>query len=347
MNRYTSTDAQVGHLLTLLALCTLLAGCDTRRDIFDDRGVWVRIEADWTPSGILPEGTSIYLFGQETGEPVGQLLTNDLHDGITRDSIKLHAGHYSLLVFNETERSHDYISFRGTDRYHTAEAYTNPLELPANSRYAQYAATLMSAPVHTTASSSDVLAAAHIDRFEVDYDMIRDQVCPPLQFTPQRLSVTVEVIIHVQNMHSLHTGRQQAGALNNMAGGVFLSTDAPNDVPATHWFALSTAAFDPDTKNGTLRATFGSFGALDTGSNALWLSFLLRDDTEYTVERDVTAQLHRATTTPERRLTVEIGLALTDDDPPIVLPDIPADDGGMFEVDVGDWDDNTDIDIPI
>ena len=268
-----------------------------------------------------------------------------MRDSITCDSLKLHAVNYSLLVFNETERSHDYLQFRGTGRYHDAEAYARPLTLPANSRFAGIAAIQPSA-VHTAGASSDLLAAAHLDLLELGYDVIRSQVHPRLRFVPERLSVTVEVILHLQNMHSLHPGKQQAGTLDNMAEGVFLATGRPNDIPATFWFALASTAYDPDTKSGTLRAVFSGFGPLDTQTNNIALYFLLRDDTEVTVVRNVAAQLHGAEM-PGRRLVVEIGLGLTPDDPPIVLPDIPDDSGGMFEVDVGGWDDTDAIDIPI
>jgi hypothetical protein len=148
-------------------------------------------------------------------------------------------------------------------------------------------------------------------------------------------------------MNSLHDGGQQAGTINNMAEGVFLATDAPNAVPATYWFALTPTAFDPVMHSGTLRAAFATFGTLNTvaDGNILSLYFLLSDGTEHFVERDVTHMLHSGETPPESRLTIEIGLGLADD-PLIVLPEIPGDDG-MFDVDVSDWDDNTDININV
>jgi hypothetical protein len=344
----------MNKILYCLCLGLIILGCDTRRDILDDEGIWVRLEADWTQADIRPEGTSFYVFSQETGERTSLLLTNEMDNGVTRDSVKLHAGHYSFLVINETERSHDYLSFRGTDHYHTAEAYANPLELPAGSRYAREAAAQTSAATHTAVAASEVLVAAHIDHFEVDYVMIRNQERPLLQLTPRKLNITVDVVVHVQNISSLYPGKQQAGSLNHMAGGVLLATEAPNDMPTTHWFTLTSAAnnvannsSNNSTNNGTLQASFATFGALTNESNTISLYFLLRDDTEYTVTRDVTSQLHRNGATLETRLTVEIGLGLTPDDPLITLPDILVSDDGMFEVDIGHWYDNTDIDVPI
>jgi hypothetical protein len=335
------------HCSLFIVHCLLLlSACDTRRDILDDQGVWVHMEVDWQQAGILPEGTSIYIFNRETGLPVRQFLTNEMRDSLTCDSLKLHAGHYSLLVFNETERSHDYLSFRGTDRYHSAEAYASPLALPATGRFAGVAAAQPDA-VRTMVAATDVLATAGLDHFELGYDVIRSQVHPRLRFTPERRSVTADVIIHLQNMHSLYTGRQQVGVLTSMAEGVFLATGHPNDVPAAYWFALTAVHFDPDTKSGTLSASFATFGACASGNNDLDLYFLLHDGTEFTYHCDVTALLHAAEITPERRLVVEVGLGLTPDDPLIVLPDLPAGDDGMFKVGVGGWDDTDDIDIPI
>jgi hypothetical protein len=332
MNRHTKRNS-----FALLVGCTLLAGCDTRREILDDPGVWVRVEVDWRPAGILPEGTSIHLFKQETGGRTAVLRTNDMCDSVACDSFKLHAGRYSLLVFNETERSHDDIAFRGTERYHTTEAHVNPLPLPEGSRYIGPPA------VHTVTGADDVLAADHLDLFEVNGDMIRSQRSPTVRFTPQRLTVTVDVIIHVQNIRSLHTGKGQTGALDNMAEGALLAAAAPNTTPAVHWFALTLGAYDAATNSGTLRATFGTFGALPAAGNRLLLYLQLRDDTDFEDIRDVTGQVH-AGTTGRNHLTVEIGTGPAN--PHIILPDLPGDDGA-FEVDVGGWGDDTEVNIPI
>jgi hypothetical protein len=315
-------------------------GCDTRRDIVDDRGVWVRVEVDWTQVEMCPEGTSIYVFSQETGNRTAVLLTNEMRDGVAHDSIKLHAGNYSLLAFNDTERSHDYISFRGTDHYHTAEAYANPAA-PAGDRYAPHA-TVQAA---VAMDASEILAAAHLDHFEVDYEMIRNQSRPLLRLTPERRTAIVDVIVHVQNMRSLHPSARHTGALTNMAEGVFLSTGAANDIPATHWFTFDPPTFDEAANTGILQATFAAFNvpADETTPHLLPLYLLLRDGSAYDIKRDVTAQLHAAAATGAIYLRIEIGLGLSGNDP-IILPDVS---GGGFEVDIGGWDDNTNIDIPI
>jgi hypothetical protein len=311
----------------------LFFGCDTRREVLNDQGVWVRVEVDWKPAGILPNGTSIYLFDRETGSRTAILRTNDMRDSIASDSFNLHTGRYSLFVFNETERSHDNISFRRTDNYLAAEAYSKP------------AAALRTNATPMAMTIDDVLAVSHIDLFEVDYDLIRSQQQPTLRLTPQRLTVATDIIVHVQNIRSLHTGALQAGSLDNMAEGAFLATEAPNGTPVEHWFTFTVDSYDADTNSGALKASFASFGPIAAADNLLSLYFRLRDGTEHTIVRDVTSQIHAAATTPVARLKIEIGLAPADYT--IELPDLPGGDGGMFDVDVGGWDSNTEVDIPI
>jgi hypothetical protein len=333
-------------LLALLALFwTLLSSCDTRWEILDDVGVWVRLEVSWRQAGVSPNGMSIYVFSQETGKRVAELLSNVASDSAAVDSVKLHAGRYSLLAINETVKSHDGVLFRGTDRYHTFEAYAAPTPAPAASGYAQ------SAEAAAAVAPPSVLAAAHLDRFEVDYSMIRAQACPPLQLTAKRLTAEVEVIVHLKNMHYLSTSSEPTGAIGNLAEGIFLATEAPNATPAIQWFTLSGRAFDPASEvNGTLRATFAIFGAVSAeaaaSSNILSMWFVLRDAAKLpAVERDVTGKLSRGEAQREVRLTVEVGVGLTEDDPPIEIP--YASTGGSLEVEMGGWGEGGNMEIPI
>jgi hypothetical protein len=321
------------HLLSLLLLAgyALPAGCDTRRDIVDDHGVWVRVEVDWTQVEMRPEGTSIYVFSQETDERIAVLLTNEMHGGVAFDSVKLHTGNYSLLAFNNTERSHGSLSFRGTNRYHTAEAYANPVAPPAGDRYTPHA----TAQAAVAMAATEILAAAHIDHFEVDYEMIRRQERLLLRLVPERCTIAIAVTAHVQHMRSLHTGATPIGALTGMAEGVFLATGSANTVPATHWFALPPATFDNASNSGTLKAEFAAFHVppATTAPHLLPLYLLLCDGSACDSEHDVTARLHDAAA--ESRLA--IGLALE-------LPETPC---HGFDAGTNPWDDENVIEVPI
>jgi hypothetical protein len=337
--------------LVLVALGFLATeSCDTRRDIFDEYGTWVCLEIDWTEADLQPEGTSIYFYRTETGEYLGQLLTNDLQNGITRDSTRLRAGNYSIMVFNETENSHDYILFRNTQRYHAAEAYAKPLVFPEGSRYTQMLAEQPNSDHHTSMAAADRLAVALEEHLEVSPNSVHNQTPVRLRLTPQRLTVTVDLTLHLENIHSLYPSAQQVARISHMAEGMFLVSGRPGPTPLNNWFSFAAAqATSSEPKNGTLHSLFGSFGLLPeaSGNNTIRVYFVLRNGTEYTEERDITQLLHSAPMTPDRHIVLEIGRNRTVDDPPIVLPDIPPGEGGSFDVDVGNWDDETNIDIPI
>jgi hypothetical protein len=337
----SSSSARLVRLTLCGALWALLSGCDNRRDILDDMGVWVPLSVDWRQAGIRPEGVSIYVFDGETGEQVTKLLTNEVSsDSITVDSVKLHAGRYSLLVFNETVDSHDNISFRGADCYRTFEAYAMPVSAPAVSRHTpQSAEALASTPA--AAASPNALAVAHWDLLEVGYDMIRSQTCPQLPLAPQKLSVEVEVTVHLKNMQYL-SPREQTGALSSMAEGIFLATGAPSAAPITHYFTLNNRDLSDQSSEGTLKAAFAAFGvasAPEAAGNVLSMWFTLRDGEVYAIQRSVTSQLRNGKTGMEVFLKVEVGLGLTSEDPAIALPYAP-DAEGMFDVGIGGWEEN-------
>jgi hypothetical protein len=259
------------------------------------------------------------------------LLTNEMRDGMAFDSVRLHIGHYSLLAFNNTERSHGSLSFRGTDRYHTAEAYANPITPPAGDRYAPHA----TAQAAVAMAATEVLAAAHLDHFEVDYGMIHRQEHPLLRLVPERCTIAIAVTAHVQNMRSLHTGATPIGALTGMAGSVYLATGNAGAEPATHWFALPPATFDNASNSGTLKAEFAAFNvpAETTVPNLLPLYLLLCDGSPCDSERDVTALLRD--NVDESRLAIDIALE---------LPEAPC---HGFDAGTNPWDDDNIIEVPV
>ncbi|MDR0415171.1 MAG: DUF5119 domain-containing protein [Prevotellaceae bacterium] len=314
-------------LMPLFAFHAMLAGCDTRRERFDDEAAWVRVEIDWRQAGICPEGVSIYVFEQETGKKFKVLHTNEMRaDSVTVDSLNLHIGRYSLLVFNETERSHSNVSFRGTSYYHTFEACTWPV-----------------AKVVTP----NVLAAAHVDAFEVTCEMTgRRRTCPPLLLVPKRLNAIAEVTVHVKSLHYLHVSEQE-GALSGLIEGVFLAAEAPGAASATHYFTLNGRAFyQGSSTDGILKGTLVIFGAATAPSeNILSLRLLLRDMTECLFERNLSGKLPGYGDLPKNHLKFEVGLG-TADDPPIEITRAPDNNAnGIFQVKVDEWGESISMDV--
>ncbi|MDR3367521.1 MAG: DUF5119 domain-containing protein [Prevotellaceae bacterium] len=333
-------------LLQLLSLCSL-AGCDTRREIFSDAGVWVPIEVSWRKAGVHPEGVSIYVFAQETGKRVELRLTNEVSsDGLTADSLKLHVGRYNMLVINETVASHDNASFRATGSYHDFEAYLRYATPAAGSRSTRVAPR---AAYYDATPSLNVLAAAHQSELVVSYDMLSGKrERPSITLEPKKLSFVVEVTLHVKNLRYLHDSDPMV-AVTNLAEGVFLAAEATNGVPATQLFTMRKTLYPPTLVDGTLTGAFVSFGVADTAeANMLQMHFVLHDGTEYNLERDITEMLREALRGGDgENPKIALGLGAPGD-PLIEIDKVPVDDAsGLFEVKVDEWGDNTIVNVPV
>jgi hypothetical protein len=328
----------------ILTLCTLIAACDTRREIFSDAAVWVPLEVRWREAGVKPEGVSIYVFAQETGRRVELRLTNDVSsDSLTLDSLSLHVGKYSLLVMNETVASHDNASFRGVDRHLEFEAYIRTVA-PENDGMERIALPVQYDPV----ASQNVLAAAAKSDLAISYDMLSGKrEKPALILKPAKISFVVDVTLHVKNLRYLHDSDPVA-AVTNMAEGAFLATKAANGVPITQYFTLHGRSLYPGSAtDGTLTGTFVAFGVANAAEkNILLMPFRLHDGAYFPLERDVTGMIQEGSVVNGH---VEITLGTgTAGDPPIEITQVPVDDAsGLFEVEVDEWGQNTDVDVPV
>jgi hypothetical protein len=335
-------------LLTLLPLASLLAGCDARREIFNDAGVQVQLEVSWQKARLRPEGVSIYVFAQETGKMVALLLTNEMRgDSVTLDSLKLHVGKYNVLVINETVASHDNASFRNYDSYGDFEAYLRTVQ-PAGGGQP-----VVPAVPYDPVAAQNVLAAAH-QSVEVTYDMLSGKQEPPpvVRLEPRKRSFVVEVTLHVKNLRYLHDAEPVA-AVTNMAEGARLVADSSNNgTPVTQRFTLHSRKLDPGSStDGTLTGTFVYFGVVSAaGKNMLQMPFVLHDGENFYLDRDITDNIIDAmqeSQNADGTLKIELGSG-TPEDPPIVIDRVPVDDAsGLFEVKVDEWGDNTDIYVPV
>jgi hypothetical protein len=330
--------------LLLPLLCALTAGCDARREVFSDAGVWVPLQVSWRKANIRPQGVSVYVFAQETGNRVALLLTNDVSgDSLTQDSFKLHVGKYNVLVINETVASHDNASFRGVERYHSFEAYIRT-EPPPDNGTERIAPPMQYDPV----AAQNVLAAARESELEVTYDMLSGKrERPGIWLEPTKLSFVVDVTLHVKNLRYLNDGEPVA-AVTNMAEGAFPAAETANGTPITQYFTLHSRRYSDERKvDGTLTGTFVAFGVADTAErNMLLMPFRLHDGTDYYLEREITNKL-RSSRTVDEHLEITLGLG-TPNDPLIVIDRVPVDDAsGPFKVEVDDWGENTNVDVPV
>ncbi|MDR1884389.1 MAG: DUF5119 domain-containing protein [Prevotella sp.] len=331
----------VVYAMSLIVPAMAFSGCDTRREIFEDQSIWVRVRLNWTPADIVPEGTSIYFYPHEQGRQPVVLLTNDM-----LDSIRLPKGNYSVLAFNETVNGHDHISFRGTDKYDTFEAYAST-PVTFSGRYAKSSG----APA---VAVPDILAAAHLDRFDVTREMVLQDMRPTVELTPRRLLSKLFVTIHIKGLDNCSKSGHVA-SIGGMAESVYLATETVGSVPVTHYFTLNNRTFYPGSEtDGTMSATFETFGLADMPltmqpanvRNMLSLYFRLRDGSDFPViEQDVGDFIVREEGTMQMRLILTVG---NTGNPAVVLPDVPdiSEDSG-FTADVDDWGEQEEVPVPL
>jgi hypothetical protein len=328
-------------------LAVLLCSCDDRRDILEEASSfgYVRVRIDWTQAGIDPNGASVYFFPRDGSQPRG-LWTNH-----TLDSLYLPVGVYSVLMFNERTTEHAGIAFRGTDAYDTFEAYAVP-----ESALPEFMSRGTETPrVSDAVSDPDILAAAHMDRFELTRSMTRNGAGPLLEFSPARVTAGVRVTVRISGLQYLDRSISSGGSLSGMAGGVMLSTGEPTSASVTQYFPfLRTVLDESSDTSGTMLTVFSSFGpagmsrqALSkdglAATNMLGLQFHLRNGTTWSPDlREVTGRFERA----ELDIDLKIGYNRWEGDTIVTLPYVPPADG-MFDADVNGWGDSHDTDIPL
>jgi hypothetical protein len=327
--------------LLLLHACEVTGLQDTRRPILDGLGQVVRLQFDWTQSGLDHNATSVATiwFFPTDGSTPRVLRTN--HE---RDSIYLPPDTYHVLAFDGTEDygDHPYIAFRGTTTYQTFEAYAKPL--PISPRFTPRA---MDFP--DPAYTPGIFAVAR-DTIQI-HRRTGTASAPTFTFTPRPITGTLTVTAHIKDLiYTAESGH--ALSISSMAAGVNLATGRPTPQPITHYAVLNHRTFDttPDgtpTPDGTLAATLTIFGLSGISPNNLQFSIILRDShndqiDEFIVERDVTGHFNQATIDGGINIQMAIALDLTIGigtdpwDPPIIAPYAPP-GGSGFTVDIGGW----------
>lgn len=328
-------------LTALAALLTLLlVGCDCRRPIIEDSGLWTRVTVDWTKMGIKPNGTSIWFFPDNSDNSPQVLRMQTL-----TDSLMLRKGTYSVIVFNETESDHDYILFRGGNSYETFEAYAK--DITVASKYMVRAAT------ERIAATPDQLGVATMTGLEITREMINKDLRPSLLFEPKRTFATVNVLIHVVGLDNASSSGGSAASLSGMADGVILYNGVTNSTPVTHIFNINNIRFNSGSyQDGTMSSSFMVFGLTDMPTRAddvpnyLTLFFHLRNGEDLDpIQIDVSRTLE-VVTDESGRVTINIEVG---QDGSIILPYVESstDKGSGFDADVTDWGEENNYDIPI
>ena len=101
--------------IILISLVMGLVGCSKETMIgeYVDRCA-VRLDIDWGPCGIDPDGMTVLFYPVDGGEP-SRFLTNM----VTGDEVRLRKGIYNVVVFNQAAEEYSYLTIEGQDQYST------------------------------------------------------------------------------------------------------------------------------------------------------------------------------------------------------------------------------------
>ena len=320
-----------------------LTSCE-RRALEDDYKEYalVPVQIDWSLSGVSVEQmhrASVWLFPHDESAPLQYRLEGNL----TYREIRVPAGIYSVLVFNETIDKEDWngIAFKGTDKYHTFAAtsipqkeigfYNSSEELP-----------LIGNP--------EALAAWSLDYFEVTEEMIFDTrtnlknsaalVAKVPELTAIKPLPRFERVIVNVYVTNLASSKQVTATIDAMYSGVYMVSGKRITKPAAQAFIFNVR--DYDGYDGTTTCTFNIFGKPTKANHNLNIDFLLTNNEMHPREEfDVTNLITSSTIDYVQTHVINIGYGNDNGDHEITLPkgDMNADN-----ITVEDWDE---IRIPL
>lgn len=307
------------QLLLVLLSSLLLTGCEYR-DLLDGYpGSRVQINLNW--EGVtdqLPEGVRVIFYPRDAeGIKIDQFLS------VTGGELEIPPGRYSVVIYNyDTER----VCIRGAEAYETLEAFTE----------------LCQFKVAGTAGmvwGPDPLYVVNVPDLEVknSEDMLSLDFKPALAVKTDSFKLKAEKLENVASM---------VGSVEGMADHYLIGQGKSMCDANPIYFELGKG-------DGMIQGSFTTFGIPEirvTRAEAEVKMTLLLMKVDHTVQK-VVVDITATVTAPEPpegggavAPPIEIELPPGEE---IVVDDVtPLPDGGGVGGDVGDWEDETEVELP-
>lgn len=251
------------NILIISALAGVLALSSCWRDDLYyatvDRAT-VRIEADWTPARLTPNGVSAFVFDRN-GAAFDVVRSNDSR----KADLSLPEGFYSVVVLNNTLDEYRNIESAGTDRLETFALMGRAVSPNFTSLGGGTRAESFIGEPDTVAGS--VVRNIEVTRKMIEYFRTKPHGMEPApaavyQTAPTRIISVADIRVHVKGL------KYAAGAprthLKNLSGGYYLDSDKPHSLQVCHEFVLNNRCFDAkDPRNGTITRQLATFGLHD------------------------------------------------------------------------------------
>lgn len=307
-------------LLLLFGLSVILEGCSFR-DILDDYPVsGVRIKFDWTGvKGELPEGMRVIFYPKsEEGRKVESYLS------VEGGEVKVPPGYYDMVIYNYNTEC---VLVRGDGAYETIEAYTGYCSGLSTSEKMVWSPD----PLYVI-SRSDM-------RIEKSEDVLL------MEFQPKLVVKHYSFEIKVKGLKNV------ASIVCNVAGmnGSYCISDGT--------CTSSVAPIYVETNKGEdmIRGSFSAFSAPTStntrsdGGVMMKLLLIKVDNTVQEAKVDITEavipvppDIPGEEEEPETEIEIPIDEEIEVDD-----VEVPPGGGGGIGGDVGDWDDETNVELPV
>ena len=308
----------VRQLIWMVSLPLLmLTGC-SRRELLDSFPVVaVQVQLDWGElSGAMPEGMRIIFYPRdEEGRKV------DIFLPVGGGEVKVPPGRYSVVVYNYDTES---VLICGEESYETLEAYTNLCQLGIEG-------------TERMVWGPDALYTAKMDNFTVD-----DKDEPiMLQLQPKPVVKTYHYSLKVKGLKNVGSA---LGSIEGMADHYLLGKG----------YSVCDACpiyFEVGKGEGVMEGSFTTFGMPEqivTRAETGVIMNLILIKVDRSVQ-EIKIDITQAVTVPgeggDNTSVPEIKLP---EGSQIEVEDVvPLPDGGGIGGDVGGWDDETEVELPM
>ncbi len=357
-------------LLYIIAVVLMSVSCHRRPLTYDyDPTVEVILNVDWSDMSEQPTGMSVYCYPEDGGEAtVSTTNINSMQSSVT---LKLGAGVYNILTFNQSVSEYSSLGFDGMESYETATIH-------GATTTSKWAAS--KADSELIRNPTELAAATYLD-LEITEDAVRDIVemrskvdtkAEDLVYTT--ISVDAKVVVKTSRvkikLDGIQNFRSARATLYGMAASYNFAEQSSCTTRVTHLVEEWTSTvYDGDYRYGEITAFHTSFGM--PGQTTLtraedysdWdgemkIDYLLADNkTQFSETYDLGGHVTLAedqivkadgdeSTDPNAEADIYIDLG---DDSTTTLPDVKPEGGatGGFDATIDDWGDEESFDVPI
>ena len=266
----------------------------------------------------IPEGLRVQMYGADGGGSIANLAPEG---GL----VWMSPGAYSLLLYNNDT---EYIVFDQLASYATARATTR-----SRTRASYRGNSYVEGEEENTVNQPDMLYGSYVESYAAERRAETDRMAVtmrPLVFT---------YLVRFEFSHGLEYVALARGALAGMAGAVWLNSGSTSEDAATVLFDCTLAPFGAQAavrSFGVPGFTGGGYATKAQRRYALNLEVRLRNGKILSFDFDVTGQV---ASQPQGGVITVTG---------IEIPDEEGGGGGSgFNVNVDDWGEFEDIELPI